>query len=152
MSRNHQKGAQSVEFALVLPFMVLIMFAVLDFGIIVYNKAIITNASREAARRGIILSAAAWDVNMIKQVACNYAKDSLITVSGGTRNSTCTGTADPTVVVTPTAAPAFNTPVKVDVSYTVTGFSLGTWWGLGTGASHVGGALVLTASTEMNHE
>ena len=44
-----QKGAQAVEFALVLPFFILILFLVLDFGMLVYNKAIITNASREGA-------------------------------------------------------------------------------------------------------
>ncbi|MBT2322942.1 pilus assembly protein [Variovorax paradoxus] len=152
MNLRYQKGAQAVEFALILPFVVLIMFAILDFGIIVYNKAIITNASREAARRGIILSAAAWDANVIKQVACNYAKDSLITVSSGTRTATCTGTADPTITVTPVIAPAFNTPVTVDITYAVTGFSLGTWWSLGTGPTAVGSALTLTASTQMNHE
>lgn len=152
MSHHHQKGAQAVEFALVLPFMILIMFAVLDFGILVYNKAIITNASREATRRGIILSAVAWNPALIKQVACNYAKNSLITVSSGTRNDTCTGTADPTIVVTPAAAPAFGTPVNVNISYAVKGFSLGTWWSLGTGPTTIGSAITLTASTQMNHE
>jgi Flp pilus assembly protein TadG len=152
MLRSRQKGAQAVEFALALPFFVLILFAVLDFGILVYNKSIITNASREAARRGVILTAAAWDPAAIQQVACNYARDSLITVSSGTRNATCTGTADPVVAVTPVAAPAFNSPITVTVSYTVTGFSLGSWWSLGTGPSSVGSPMTLTASTQMNHE
>lgn len=152
MKHNVQKGAQAVEFALMLPFMALILFAVMDFGMLVYNKAIITNASREAVRRGVILSAAAWDAATIKQVACNYAKDALITVSSGTRNAACTGTADPTVVVTPTTAPAFNTPIKVTVSYEVKGFSLGSLYGLGTGPNSVGSPITLTASTEMLHE
>lgn len=152
MSAGKQKGAQAVEFALVLPFLVLVIFAVLDFGILVYNKAIITNASREAARRGITLSAAAWNTATIKQVACDYAKNTLVTVSSGTRASDCTGTADPVVTVTPLAAPAFNTPVTVNVSYNVTGFSMGSWWSLGAGSSSVGSPFTLTASTQMNHE
>lgn len=152
MKYQVQKGAQAVEFALMLPFMALILFAVMDFGILVYNKSIITNASREAVRQGIILSAATWNAATIKQVACNYAKDALITVSSGTRNATCTGTADPIVAVTPAAAPTFNTPIKVTVSYVVTGFSMGTWYGLGTGSSSVGSPVTLTASSEMLHE
>ena len=151
MSRTRQRGSQAVEFALVLPFLVLVIFAVIDFGIIAYNKAVITNASREAARRGIILSAATWNTDTIKQVACNYARDALITVSTGTRTSTCSGTADPVVAVTPATAPAFADPVTVTVTYSVNGFSLGTWLSLGT-TSNVGSPLTLTASTQMNHE
>jgi Flp pilus assembly protein TadG len=151
MSRTRQRGSQAVEFALVLPFLILVIFAVIDLGIVVYNKSVLTNASREAARRGIILSAAAWNADTIGQVACNYARDALITVSTGTRTSTCSGTADPVVAVTPTAAPAFADPVTVTVTYTVKGFTLGTWWSLGT-SSNVGSALTLTASTQMNHE
>ncbi|WP_211462712.1 TadE/TadG family type IV pilus assembly protein [Collimonas silvisoli] len=152
MDNNKQKGSQAVEFALVLPFLILIIFAVLDFGILAYDKAIITNASREAVRQGIVLSTATWDPATIKQVACNYAKSALITVSSGTRNATCTGTADPVITMTPTATPAFNTPVTVTVSYAVHGFSLGSWWSLGTGASTVGSAITLVSTTEMNHE
>jgi Flp pilus assembly protein TadG len=151
MARTKQTGAQAIEFALVLPFLILIIFAVLDFGILVYNKAIITNASREAVRHGVILTGAAWNPASVAQRACNYASSALITVSTGTRTATCTGTADPVINVTPIAAPAFNDPVTVTVSYQVRGFSLGTWWGLGTGTS-VGSPITLTASTQMNHE
>ena len=163
MNHHHQKGAQAVEFALVLPFVILIMFAVLDFGILVYDKAIITNASREAARRGVILSGATWDAAAIKTVACNFAKSSLITVSSGTRNTSCTGTADPVINIysgatancpAPTGAstPAFRDPVAVTISYAVKGFSLGTWWSLGTGTTAIGSAITLTSCTQMNHE
>jgi Flp pilus assembly protein TadG len=153
MKVTRQKGAQAVEFALILPFFILIIFAVLDFGILVYNKAIITNASREAVRSATVLTAASWSTSTIAQVACNYSGNTLISVaaSGGTRTSTCTGSEDPVITVTPATAPAFNEPVTVTVSYTVRGFSLGSWWGLGTGTS-VGSPLVLVATTQMNHE
>lgn len=147
-----QKGAQAVEFALALPFMILIIFAVLDFGILAFNKAVLTNASREAARRGSMLTAAAWDTAAIGQVACNYARNMLITVAAGTRTDDCSGTADPDITVTPAAAPAFGDPVTVTISYVVTGFSLGTWWNLGANANSVGSPMTLTATTQMRHE
>lgn len=166
MKRNHQGGAQAVEFALVLPFLILIIFTVLDFGILVYNKAIITNASREAVRKAIELSAT-WSTATIQQVACNYAKSTLISVGAtGTHTASCGGTADPVInvysganancpspsgaVTTPT--PQFGDPVAVTVSYDVRGFSLGTWWSLGVGANSVGAPINLTSCTQMNHE
>lgn len=150
--RNRQQGAQAVEFALILPFMVLIIFCVLDFGIIAFDKAVITNASREAARRGIVLSATTWNPAAIRQVACDYARNALITVSSGTRTATCSGNADPVISVSPTAAPAFGDPVTVNMSYPVNGFSLGSWFNLGTGTSSVGSPLTLTSSSQMSHE
>lgn len=153
MTKNRQQGAQAVEFALVLPFLILIIFAVLDFGILVYNKAIITNASREGVRRGVVLTGANWATTSaaISTAACNYARTALITVSAGTRTATCTGTADPIISVTPAVAPAFNEPITVTITYQVRGFSLGTWWGLGTGTS-VGSPITLVATTQMNRE
>lgn len=152
MRPSRQTGSQAVEFGLVLPFMILIIFTVLDFAFLSYNKAVITNASREAARRGIILSSAAWNPDNIKQVACNYARGSLITLGAGTTDANCGGSADPVIAVTPAAAPAFNEPVTVTVSYTVKGFSLGTWWNLGSSDPSIGSPVTLSASTQMLHE
>jgi Flp pilus assembly protein TadG len=157
-----QKGAQAVEFALVLPFFILILFAVLDFGMLVYNKAIITNASREGARSGVVLSAAAWSPVAVKQTACNYARNTLISVKSGTSNTTCTGTKDPVINVysgssatcpspSGNATPDFGMPIALTISYPVSGFSLGSWWSLGTGTS-VGSPFTLSACTQMVHE
>jgi Flp pilus assembly protein TadG len=51
--RSEQDGQALVEFALVLPILLLILLGILEFGIIFYNKAMVTNASREGARAGI---------------------------------------------------------------------------------------------------
>ena len=48
-----QKGVAAVEFAIVLPFLVLLVFGTIEFGLMFYNKQVITNASREGARAGI---------------------------------------------------------------------------------------------------
>ena len=52
--RLNQKGVAAIEFAVVLPMLVLLGVGIAEFGIMVYNKHILANASREGARAGII--------------------------------------------------------------------------------------------------
>jgi Flp pilus assembly protein TadG len=49
-------GAAAVEFALVLPLFLVLLFGVVEFGLIIYAKGIITQASREGARYGVVYS------------------------------------------------------------------------------------------------
>jgi Flp pilus assembly protein TadG len=51
---SSQGGASAVEFALVLPLLIVITFGIIEFGIYLYNQQVITNASREGARAGIV--------------------------------------------------------------------------------------------------
>ena len=53
MMIKSENGASAVEFALVLPLLLFITFGIIEFSILLYNKAVITNASREGARAGI---------------------------------------------------------------------------------------------------
>jgi Flp pilus assembly protein TadG len=48
------KGQSIVEFALLLPLITIVLIGIIDFSILLYNKAVVTNASREAARRGSV--------------------------------------------------------------------------------------------------
>ncbi len=48
------KGVALVEMAIVLPFLILLVFGIIEFSFILYDKAMITNASREGARVGIV--------------------------------------------------------------------------------------------------
>lgn len=50
MWRKGEKGAVAVEFALVLPPLLLVLFGITDFGIILYRQQVITTVSRDAAR------------------------------------------------------------------------------------------------------
>jgi Flp pilus assembly protein TadG len=52
-----QRGISAVEFAIVLPVLLMFLFGIIEFGIILYDKAIITNATREAARERIVFDA-----------------------------------------------------------------------------------------------
>jgi Flp pilus assembly protein TadG len=56
MKLKNQRGVAAVEFALVMPLLLVLLFGIIEFGFILYDKAMITNASREAARAGIVLN------------------------------------------------------------------------------------------------
>ena len=51
---KNQKGAALVEFAIVVPLLILLATGIGEFGLVLYNKQVITNASREGARAGIV--------------------------------------------------------------------------------------------------
>ena len=72
-----------VEFALILPIMLLLIFGIIEFGLLLYNKAMLTNASREAARFVILYSLDRADSTAmegdIQDVARNYCENNLIT-------------------------------------------------------------------------
>lgn len=51
---KNEKGAAAVEFAIVLPIFLILVFGVIEFGFALYDKALITNASREGARFAIL--------------------------------------------------------------------------------------------------
>ena len=55
MTIKNQKGASAVEFALIAPLLFVLLFGIVEFGLLLYNKAVITNACREGARNGIVL-------------------------------------------------------------------------------------------------
>lgn len=49
-----QSGAEVIEFALVLPLLLLIVMGIIDFGLIFRTYEVITNAAREGARIGVL--------------------------------------------------------------------------------------------------
>jgi Flp pilus assembly protein TadG len=50
MMIRDQNGGAAVEFAIILPLLIALLFGIVEFGLLLYNKQIITNASREGAR------------------------------------------------------------------------------------------------------
>lgn len=54
MGRRGQDGAAAVEFALLLPLLVLLLFGFIQFGIAFNTKIQATNAAREGARMAVV--------------------------------------------------------------------------------------------------
>ncbi len=74
MYRLNQKGVASVEFAVVLPLLMLLICGTIESGTLFYNKQVVTNASREAVRAGI---AGANNATM-QQIASDYCGTRLV--------------------------------------------------------------------------
>lgn len=99
---RNERGASAVEFALVLPLLILFLFGIIEFGFILYDKAVITNASREGARKGIIYdedesgAAVAVSEAEIQSMVDTYCGSYLVSLGNSASM--------PTTVVTPSGA------------------------------------------------
>ena len=51
---KNQDGATIVEFAIIAPLLFLLIFGIIEFSLLLFNKHIVTNASREIARAGVV--------------------------------------------------------------------------------------------------
>lgn len=105
--KNRQEGVAAIEFALILPVLFLIIFGIIEFGLLLFNKQVITNASREGARYGIVMSSERPTVIEIQDEVDDYCKDYLISF----------GNTLPVTNVESGACANFQDDLIVDVSY-----------------------------------
>ena len=119
-ARRRSRGQSLVEFAVVLPVFLLILFGIMDFGFLLYSRMTVINAAREGARIGITYTETP---NMIPSMAVSQVTGS----SGGLLTSgmvtvTCVdGTpSTPNCSGFPTSTPPSVNPgdsVRVNVTY-----------------------------------
>jgi Flp pilus assembly protein TadG len=85
---RNQRGAAMIEFALVsLLVLIPLLFGIIEFSLIFYNQAMITNASREGSRAAIVYDEPRLPeagINSITAVVNNYCQDNLITFGSAT--------------------------------------------------------------------
>ncbi len=119
MILTSEKGVSAVEFALIAPLLFVLTFGIIEFALLLFDKAVVTNASREGARAAIVYNEddegdhAPLTVAEIQEIVTNYANNYLVNlgVPGGTNLTS----KDITVVYTQ------NPPVSGDdVTVTVT--------------------------------
>ena len=80
-----QKGAAIVEFAIVVPVLILLFVGICEFGLLWYNSQVIINSSREGARAGIARAADSQDTTTnagIKWIVDTYCANRLVTFGG----------------------------------------------------------------------
>jgi Flp pilus assembly protein TadG len=101
-SKDHlcqdMRGAAALEFAIVLPLILLLLFGLIEFGLILYNKQVVTNASREGVRYAIVQPSSCsttpsdcHNANAVNNLVDQYCSTNLVTF--GTKNP-------PTTVIT----------------------------------------------------
>jgi Flp pilus assembly protein TadG len=116
MARNllrNRKGTTMVELAIVLPLLLVVLFAIIEFSIALYDKAVLTNASREGARAGIVSQSPRVDDGVIRGVVINYASNYLITFPTYALQAT-------DIIINPIGSRnnmPFGTPLTVTVNY-----------------------------------
>lgn len=148
-ARRRQSGTALVEFAIVLPLLLLLLFGIVEFGLILYDKAVITNATREAARAGIVYN----------PTSPNYLAASTIqsnATSNVTKNLISLGSNGTPSASVPTGCSNTGDALTVTVSYTYTGLALGKALIMGTPidplANTSNNSLTMSATTTMRCE
>ena len=131
MRQRNERGAVATEFAILLPVLLLILFGTIEFGLIMFNREVITNASREGARAGIVQRVPKPTTGEITAVVTNYLTGSGINMGAVNVAVAGAGGANPATLT-------------VTVNYTYT-FIVPGVFGLGN-------TLPLTGQTVMRHE
>jgi Flp pilus assembly protein TadG len=76
---QNNRGVAAVELAICLPILTLLVFGSIEFGLLFYNQQVITNASREGVRAGIVTGTTTDD---IIDIVKNYCNGKLINLNG----------------------------------------------------------------------
>jgi Flp pilus assembly protein TadG len=81
---KNESGQAMVELAVALPILLLLVFGIIDFGWLFYNKMGVENASREGARYAIVNADSASvtaDVTALAKDICLDADDTNVTLT-----------------------------------------------------------------------
>lgn len=85
-SARRQRGSEVVEFAISAALLFILLFGIIEFSVALFDKATLTNASREGARNGILFRPDPRDAGSenaaIEQAIRNYAEQYLISLGG----------------------------------------------------------------------
>jgi hypothetical protein len=109
-----ERGAATVEFAIIAIVLLALVFGIIEFGILMFDKHVLTNASREGARAGVVMRIPRLPDAAIIDRVDNYAQKFMVTFGAPS---------DPITVVTrpwlsrvpPT--PKFGDELTVTVTY-----------------------------------
>jgi hypothetical protein len=107
-----QKGQALVEFALLVPIFLILMFAIVDFGMGFYSWITVTNSAREGARIGAVQASTTEIEERVKATADLINEDDNMTVTVG-----CGPWSDPPPTDPCPSQQGESVVVKVDYKY-----------------------------------
>lgn len=115
-----QTGASAVEFALIAPFLFVLTLGVIEFGLLLFNKAVVTNASREGARAAIVYDTDGSDytpltITEIRDIVRHYTDDYLVNLGLSGDQNLGDGDID---IVYESGVPVSGEDVTVTVTFT----------------------------------
>ena len=136
---REERGAAVVEFAIISSLLIMLVFGIIEFGILLFDQHILTNASREGARAGVVMRIPHVSNSAILGKVNTYAQAHMVSFAP---SSTLTTTVSPPESSRVGAA-TFGTELEVTVTYpfdflVLSGFGLGP--------------ITLTAKTRMRME
>ena len=134
MQKLNERGVAAAEFALVLPVLLLILFGTIEFGMMMYGREIVTNATREGARAGIVQGPPKRTSGDITTIANTYLTGTGINQADVTFTSTGEGLASPNML---TVTAVYNYNFLIPYIPTVVG---------------IPNPLVITTQVVMRHE
>jgi len=134
MRKLNERGAAAAEFALLLPVLLTILFGIIEFGMIMYGREVVTNASREGARAGIVQVSPKPTAGQITTIATNYLTGTGINLANVTIAVAGEGGASPAML---TVTATYNYPWLIPYIPTVLGLP---------------SPLPITMTTTMRHE
>jgi len=95
MRKRNERGAVATEFALLLPVLLTILLGIIEFGMIMYGREIVTNATREGARAGITQGPPKLTSGQIITISDNYLTNTGINPANVTFTAIGAGLANP---------------------------------------------------------
>ncbi len=104
---KNNKGQSVVEFALIVPILLLLVFGIVEFGYAFYNKAVMEHAARSTLR----MASVGKDISQVAQNAVNSVEPLL----GGATASTSEGGGCTTIILSPSSGNSMT--VNITPSY-----------------------------------
>lgn len=132
-----QAGSATVEFALLLPWLLALLLGVVEMGLALHDKAVLTQACREGARAGIVLRTPKLSVAEVQAIVHQQAQSQLISLLPA---------APVQVSVLQSSPAAYPNTLQVGASYTFQGLAWGSL------LQALGAPLRIEASVVMVHE
>lgn len=143
-SRRRSRGAAVIEFALLLPILITLLVGIVEFGVALYDKAVLTNAAREGARTGVLRRESTLTNEelhtLVTKVVDNYCEDNLITFDPSASNSKVTVTTQNEEIS------AGEKGLRVRIHYVYTGLLLSPFFGT------LSDPITLTSEAVMRYE
>lgn len=134
MTTKCERGSVAVEFAILLPLFIMFVWGAIEFGLAYYTQEVLTNATREGARAGIVQAVVKPTTADIQNLVQSYVISAGLSTTG--LSTAVTG-----------AGGAFPAPLTVTSTYphNLSIISMIT-------AGSVPSTITLSATTVMRHE